>query len=86
MSDNEIEELARRITEMMKEQVQLAGGSHPPPMDGLCHLSASEQEAVRDILKTKKHAVKAFLVLIGALCLWIVKDAYLWIIGHLAFK
>lgn len=86
MSDSEIEELARRITEMLREQGHFTGDSHPPPIDGLCHLSASEQEAVRDILKTKKHAVKAFLVLIGALCLWILKDAYVWIVGHLAFK
>lgn len=88
MSDSEIEELARKITEMLREQ------GERPPTDGLCpfgraqdrHLSASEQEAVRDILKTKRKAVKAALFVFAALVLWILKDAYLWIMSHLAFK
>lgn len=51
-----------------------------------CSLSDSEQQAVKDLLNTKKNAVRAFLWVCGALFLWIIKDVYIYIIGHLALK
>lgn len=74
MSDADIERLAELIAEKMTAN------------EGECLLSEKEVFAVRDLIQTKKHAVKAFLVLIGALCLWIVKDTYGWIVGHMTFK
>ena len=76
MSELNIKELAKAIAEELRAE---------RPED-FCHLTGGEQQAVRDLIRTKKHAVKAFLVLIGALCLWIVKDAYGWIVAHLTFK
>lgn len=49
-------------------------------------LSHSEQLAVKDLLKTKKNAVRAFLWVCGALFLWIVKDAYIYLLDHVTFK
>lgn len=49
-------------------------------------LSPSEQLAVKDLLRTKKNAVRAFLWVCGALFLWIVKDAYIYLLNHITFK
>lgn len=49
-------------------------------------LTQSEQLAVKDLLKTKKNAVRAFLWVCGALFLWIVKDAYIYLQSHVTFK
>ncbi|MBI5887075.1 MAG: hypothetical protein HZB85_10930 [Deltaproteobacteria bacterium] len=81
MSDNEIDELAGKIAKALSEHA-----SYAPKADGLCHLSEPEQQAVRDLIRTKRHAVKAALFVFAALVLWILKDAYMWIVGHLAFK
>jgi len=81
MSDNEIEELARKIAKALSEQALQMPGE-----DGACHLNAEEQAAVRDLIRTKRHAVKAALFVFAALVLWILKDAYMWLAGHLAFK
>lgn len=74
MSDTELEKLADKIAERLEER------QNP------CSLTAKEQEAVRDIIKTKKQTVRALLWLIGAIVLWALKDAYLWLAGHLTFR
>lgn len=48
-----------------------------------CRLSPEDQQAVVDLLKTKRNAVRASLWLFGALLLWILKDAYFFVINHL---
>lgn len=74
MSENDIKEMARLIA------AELA------VYQSFCTLTEEEQEAVRGLIRTKRKAVKASLFLFGALILWILKDAYLWIVSHLAFK
>lgn len=70
MSENEIQELAKAIAEELKFHQG-------------CQLTDDEQQAVRDLIKTKRNAVRAGLWLFGAVLLWILKDVYLWIITHL---
>ncbi|MBI5491987.1 MAG: hypothetical protein HY893_03545 [Deltaproteobacteria bacterium] len=72
--DMEPKELARLIADEIREQ------------QGECQLTPSEQQAVKDLLKTKRSAVRAFLWVCGAIFLWIIKDAYVYIINHLAIK
>ncbi len=72
MSENEIKELARAIAEELKAH------------NG-CQLTEDEQQAVRDLIRTKKNAVRAALWLFGAVVLWILKDVYLWIATHITF-
>ncbi|MEK6531249.1 MAG: hypothetical protein AABZ23_02005 [Deltaproteobacteria bacterium] len=72
MGENEIKELAKAIAEELKAY------------NG-CQLSDDEQRAVRDLIKTKKNAVRAALWLFGAVVLWVLKDVYLWIITHTTF-
>lgn len=74
MQEMEPKELARLIAEEIKEQ------------QGECQLTPSEQQAIKNLLKTKRSAVRAFLWVCGALFLWIIKDAYVYIISHLAIK
>jgi len=81
MSDNEIEELAGKIAKALSEQAVSKSKD-----DGFCRLDAAEQEAVRDLIRTKRHAVRAALFVFAALVLWILKDVYMWLAGHLAFK
>lgn len=74
MSENDIKEIARLIAaELAVHQ-------------SVCNLTEEEQVAVRDLISTKKKAVKASLFLFGALLLWILKDAYVWITDHLVFR
>lgn len=58
MSENEIKELAKAIAEELK--------AHQG-----CQLTEDEQQAVRDLIKTKKNAVRAALWVFGAILLWI---------------
>lgn len=53
---------------------------------GVCTLTTQEQAEIKSLLRTKKSSVKVFLWLIGALVVWILKDVYVWAIGHLAIK
>ncbi|MBW7957839.1 MAG: hypothetical protein H3C68_08115 [Deltaproteobacteria bacterium] len=53
---------------------------------GACAFTPSEQEAVKDLLRTKKNAVSAFLWICGAVMLWIIKDVYVYLAGHLTLK
>lgn len=70
MGENEIKELAKAIAEEFK----LHQG---------CQLTEDEQQAVRDLIKTKRNAVRAALWLFGAVLLWILKDVYIYIATHL---
>lgn len=74
MNEKELETVAVLIAERLVK------------IQGACSLSQEEQEAVKDLIRTKKNAVKAFLWLCGALALWIIKDAYIYLIGHLTFR
>jgi hypothetical protein len=74
MSENEIEKLADRIAEQLAQR------------QGACDLSAGEQRAVKDLIKTKRQTVKALLWLVGAVLLWALKDIYLWFSSHWVFK
>ncbi len=70
----EPKDLARLIADEIREQ------------QGECQLTPSEQQAIKNLLKTKRSAVRAFLWVCGALFLWIIKDAYIYIISHLTIK
>ncbi len=54
MGENEIKELARAIAEELK--------AHHG-----CQLTEDEQQAVRDLIRTKKNAVRAALWVFGAI-------------------
>lgn len=70
MGENEIKELAKAIAEELKNHQG-------------CQLTPDEQQAVRDLIKTKKNAVRAALWVFGAILLWILKDVYIWIATHM---
>lgn len=53
---------------------------------GACAFSPAEQEAVKDLLRTKRNAVRTFLWICGAVMLWILKDAYVYLASHLALR
>lgn len=51
-----------------------------------CKLGAEEQEAVIQLLNTRKGAIKFFIYVMSALMLWALKDIYLYIMTHLGWK
>jgi hypothetical protein len=51
-----------------------------------CSMTEDELHEVRGLLRTKKSSVRIFLWLTGALAIWVLKDVYGWIAGHLAFN
>lgn len=53
---------------------------------GACAFSPAEQEAVKDLLRTKRNAVRTFLWICGAVMLWVLKDVYVYLASHLALK
>jgi len=75
MTDAEMDGIAERVASKM--------GAYNPPQ---CSISIEEQSAIRDLIKTKKRAVNASLGLVGLLIAWVLRDAYLWIVGHLAIQ
>jgi len=74
MSEQDIDRIAEQLADKLESRC------------GVCTLSTEEQEEIKSLLRTKKSSVRVFLWLIGALVVWILKDVYLWTIGHLAFK
>ena len=74
MSGQDLNKLAELIAEELQKR------------QTICHLSEEEQQAVKDMIKTKKNAVKVFLWVVAALCIWILKDVYAYIISHFSFK
>lgn len=73
---------------MSREELEILAGLIAGKLerDSRCSLTPSEQQAVKDLLNTKKRAVKLFLYICGALALWIIKDTYIFLTGHLTFK
>lgn len=69
---------AERLAELVAEK--LSGRF------GACAFSVAEQEAIKDLLQTKKNAVRAFLWVCGAIMLWVLKDIYAYLAGHLTLR
>lgn len=69
---------AERLAELVAER--LAGRF------GACAFSPEEQAAIKDLLRTKRNAVRAFLWICGAVMLWVLKDVYVYLASHLALK
>lgn len=84
MQDNTIEDRAR--SEQAEQMADLVVERLLERQQEAYLLSYSEQMAVKDLLRTKRNAVRAFLCVCGALFLWIVKDAYLYLLSHITFK
>ena len=72
MSDEEIDQLA----EILNKKLAISNE---------CKLTPEQQEAVIDLLAKKKQAVRLTLWLMGAVVLWVLKDVYLYIIGHITW-
>lgn len=67
-----------RFAELIAEKLALKFGA--------CAFSPAEQEAVKDLLRTKRNAVRTFLWICGAVMLWVLKDVYVYLASHLALK
>ena len=52
---------------------------------GQCKLTEEQQKAVIDIITQKKTAVRWTLYIVAAMILWVVKDLYLYIAGHIGW-
>ena len=74
---SEIKE-AEQVADMIAERLAAKFGA--------CSFSRAEQEAVKDLLRTKRNAVRAFLWICGAVMLWVLKDIYVYLASHLALK
>ncbi len=72
MSDKELEKLAELLADKLKKD------------HDVCYFSYEERMAVRNLVQTKKNAVRALFVVFGALVLWVLKDIYTYIKGHLS--
>lgn len=69
---------AERLAELVAERLASRTGA--------CGFSPAEQEAIKDLLRTKRNAVRAFLWVCGAVMLWVLKDVYVYLASHLALK
>lgn len=69
---------AERVAELVAERLASRFGA--------CAFSPAEQEAVKDLLRTKRNAVRTFLWICGAVMLWVLKDVYVYLVGHLTLK
>ncbi len=74
MNDSEIE----RLSELIAEKVAAR-------QDG-CSLTPGEQESIRELLRTKKRAVRYFFFTVGAVFLWIMKEAVWEIWRHISIR
>jgi hypothetical protein len=74
METEEIAELARLVAEEL--------GFHTE----CCTLTEEEQHSIKELLQTKKNAVRVFFYIFGALVLYAMKDIYSFVIGNLSFK
>ena len=77
MTDDELEKLAGLVTERLNERQRSSSD---------CALTGEEQIAVKELLRTKKNAVRLFLYIFGALTLWAIKDIYIYIVSTISFK
>jgi len=69
---------AERVAELVAERLASRFGA--------CAFSPAEQEAVKDLLRTKRNAVRTFLWICGAVMLWVLKDVYVYLVSHLTLK
>ena len=69
---------AERVAELVAERLASRFGA--------CAFSPAEQEAVKDLLRTKRNAVRTFLWICGAVMLWVLKDVYVYLVNHLTLK
>ena len=74
MSEKDLEMIAEFLAGKLAEK------------QGPCNLTPSEQQAVKDLLKTKRSAVRVFIWICGALVLLAIKDIYVYVLNHLAFR
>jgi hypothetical protein len=74
MSEKDLETIAEFLASKLAEK------------QGPCSLTASEQQAVKDLIKTRKSAVRVFIWICGALVLLAIKDIYVYILNHLTFR
>lgn len=72
--DNGAEEIAELVYQKLSSRISA------------CSFTPAEQEAVKDLLRTKRNAVRAFLWICGAVMLWVLKDIYVYFAGHLTFR
>jgi hypothetical protein len=77
MTDVEIERVAELVAEKLAEDRRAASD---------CALTSEEQVAVKELIRTKKNAVRLFLYIFGALTLWAIKDIYIYIVSSISFK
>jgi len=75
MTRKEMEEVAEIVAD------KLSDGRVP-----CCTLTDEEQAAIRDILKTKRSAVRLIFYVFSALALYALKDVYIYIVRHLSFE
>ena len=69
---------AERVAELVAERLASRFGA--------CAFSPAEQGAVKDLLRTKRNAVRTFLWICGAVMLWVLKDVYVYLVSHLTLK
>ena len=74
MSEKDLEMIAEFLASKLAER------------QGPCNLTPSEQQAIKDLLKTRRSAVKVFIWICGALVLLAIKDIYVYIFSHLTFR
>ncbi len=74
MEERELDRLAEIIVKKFTDQRRF------------CPLDNEEQQAVKDLIRTKRNAVRVFLWLCGAFVIWVLKDVYNYIMGHLSFR
>ncbi len=74
MNENELERLAELVAEKVVEK-----------RDD-CTLTPEEQESIRELLRTKKRAVRYFFYTVGAVFLWIMKEAILEVWKHISIR
>lgn len=71
-TESELETISEKLAEKLRDKSE-------------CRLTEEQQKAVVELITQKKRAVKFFLYLVGAMFLWVLKDAYLYIINHITF-
>jgi hypothetical protein len=77
MKDDEIERLAGLVAKRLAEHTRASSS---------CALTGEEQVAVKELIRTKKNAVRIFLYIFGALTLWAIKDIYIYVVHSISFK
>lgn len=80
MSDNRRTGLTEEELESLADKLMLK--MEP---SGQCKLTEEQQRAVVDLIAMKKKTVHVTLWIVGALIAWILKDVYLYIVGHIAW-